>query len=545
MMPGVVSQPVSFSRTQCTKARLLLAVIVAIGVTPAASTQPAPAALSAGELRKIRQQSPLPALRADATNRYATHPEAALLGQQLFFDVRFSGNGKVSCATCHDPQQDFHDGKALAEGISTMTRHTPSLWHVARQRWFFWDGRSDSLWAQALDPIEVPGEMAGSRTRVVRLLRDDAQLRRTYESVFGSLPATLLAPLPDDARPAAPGATDELTAVHDAAWLQLTAAQRRDIDRTFVNAGKAIAAYVRRLERGPSPFDAFVAALVEAPTPNNDLLSPSAQRGLALFNGRANCRSCHGGPLFSDGEFHDTGVAPLNGKQAMDAGRYAGIQRLRKSPFTADGVFSDERNGAAAQRSKSVTQTPQNYGRFKTPSLRNVALTAPYMHQGQLPTLEAVVRFYSTREGALPPAHHAETILQPLHLSDAEVGDLVAFLESLTGTPPDPALLSPLVAGTETKSGAGPKSRSGGSRSDGSGSGGSGSGGSGSDKPRSDEPAPGASGSSTPRPGPAGINAPEPQPDSAAASATNESPAASSESGDSAANPNSADSCSV
>lgn len=447
------------------RSRLVLPLVVMLAISAAAapsvhaqagaaedtSTQQAAAPeWTARQIRRIRRLSPMPPLPADPTNRFADHPGAVALGQALFFDRRLAGPGAgerdLSCAGCHDPRSDFDDGKPIAEAVGTMTRHTPSLWNVGHQRWFFWDGRTDTLWSQPLDPIEAANEMASSRGRVIRLLRDDARLRTQYENIFGGLPPSLLGDdLPADARPV-PG---DATHAHARAWQALTKQQQGDMNRCFANVGKALAAYMRRLDRGNSPFDRFVATLEQpdAPTPH---LSLGAQRGLALFVGRGNCLSCHGGTRLTDDEFHDTGVAPLHETLPADAGRYAGIAALQKNPFRAAGEFSDDRTGAIAKRAQHIKQTPQNYGRFKTPSLRNVALTAPYMHQGQLPTLEAVVRFYSTREGARPPGHHEEQILQPLHLTDREIADLVAFLHSLTGTAPAAALLTPPTASTSS-----------------------------------------------------------------------------------------------
>ncbi len=380
------------------------------------------------EWAKARTHSPLPAPRPSPTNRFADNALAALLGQRLFFDARFSANGSVSCASCHAPDLGFSDGKSLSTGLGRTARHSPSLWNVAQQRWFFWDGRADSLWAQAVQPLENPKEMGFDRVSLARTLRGDATLRTEYEKLFGALPD--VASWPERAAPGDDGS--ELAA----AWQRMGAEEQRAASRVAANFGKALEAFERTLVRGNAPFDRFVAGETTA-------LSESARRGWKLFAGRANCRSCHSGPAFTDGEFHNIGIPPLAGGKSEDPARYAGIELLRADPFNSQGEFSDARAGEDALRLETLERTPQAFGEYRTPSLRNVALTAPYMHEGQLKSLADVVRFYSTLEGATQVGHHQEQVLQPLNLSSDEAADLVAFLESLTGTPSPNAPLAP------------------------------------------------------------------------------------------------------
>lgn len=383
----------------------------AVPADPPAHPTNAPPVFSDEERRKIVQHSPLPPPPADSTNRVADDPAAAALGQALFFDERLSPRGDLSCATCHDPQKGFADGKPLAEGAATGTRNALSLWNVAYNRWYFWDGRADTLWAQATQPIENELELKGSRLHTAELIRADDEYRRRYESLFGPIPA--LAP----GDPAA-------------------------VDLVFVNAAKAIAAYERKLVSRRSPFDVFAEGLAENETEKLSALSPAAQRGLKLFVGSANCRLCHSGPNFTDGEFHTVRVPPRAGGRPDDPGRHRGAELVRADPFNARGVFSDDRAGPAAEKIEFLANTAENWGRFKTPSLRNVALTAPYMHQGQFETIRDVLEYYSTLEEALPPGHHeTETILEPLMLSDRQIADLAAFLESLTDEAIDASLL--------------------------------------------------------------------------------------------------------
>jgi len=386
----------------------------------------------------ILQLSPLGPPPPDPTNRYADDLDAAHLGQYLFFDRRLSADGTLSCASCHDPAKGFADGKPVAEGLGVGRRNTPTIWNVAYQRWFAWDGRFDSLWSQALDPIEGPAELGGSRLQTARVLHDDPQLKVAYEGLFGPLPAlSAVGRFPRRGRPDLANPSD----ADHAAWQSLTDEDRYAVNIVFANVGKAMAAYQRRVLSRRAPFDVFVEGLHTGDANKLRALSPSAQRGLKLFVGAGNCRLCHGGPALTDGEFHNILVPPRGGGPLRDPGRYGAPRLLRSSLFNAGGPFSDDRVGAAAQLVEFLADTPETWGRFKTPALRNVALTAPYMRQGQFETLGDVVRFYATLEGAARVDHHQEQILVPLNLSERQQLDLVAFLESLTDVSIDPALL--------------------------------------------------------------------------------------------------------
>lgn len=385
--------------------RPLAAVALALAVSAAAEDA---VPFSDAEVRRFLQHSPLPPPPANETNAYADDPRAAHLGQALFFDHRLSKDGTVACATCHEPEKSFTDGRALSRGIGEGRRHTPTLWNVAYNRWLFWDGRADSLWAQALQPMEDPVEMAGSREAIVAAVRSDDRLRAAYEAVFGPLPGA--------------------------------GAARPEVSRAFANLGKALEAYERRLVSRRAPFDVFVEGWREDDAAKRSALSPSALRGLKLFVGRGNCRSCHTGPAFTDGEFHAVAL-PRAG--AADPGRLEGIDRVLRDEFGAGGAFSDRTDGPRAQHVKFLTRAPHALGQFKTPTLRNVARTAPYMHDGQLASLRDVLAHYSRLENAPPAGPHQETILQPLSLTPEETDDLLAFLDALTDTSLAPALLRP------------------------------------------------------------------------------------------------------
>ncbi len=385
--------------------------------------------LSQTERDRIFRHSPLPPPPPDKTNRWADNPTAARLGQFLFFDTRLSGNGEISCATCHDPEKGFSDGRTLARGVGEVPRHSPTIWNVAYQRWFFWDGRTDSLWAQAVQPLESAVEMNGSRLQSVHLIRNDPELRQAYEKVFGLLPVLSdQSRFPAKAKPIPGNPADPL----HLAWTAMSSEDRQSINLIFSRINKAIAAYERLILSRNAPFDKFVIRLRDGdPLTENDF-TVAALKGLRLFVGKANCRLCHSGPNFSDGEFHNVGVPPLKGGFPRDSGRYAGIKKLLADPFRANGAFSDEPQGVAAMRTGTLVNYPDNWGRFRTPSLRNVAATPPYMHQGQYDSLQQILEHYSTLKDAVQMDHHQEQILKPLNLTDEEISDIIVFLKSLT-----------------------------------------------------------------------------------------------------------------
>ncbi len=398
----------------------------------AAGAADAPVRFTERERALIQTLSPPQPARKDSTNAVDANPSAASLGQTLFFDARLSADGRFSCASCHDPTRGWSDDKPVATAAGPGIRNTPSLWNVASNRWFFWDGRADSLWSQALKPIERDLEMNGSRLQAAHLIADDAHLRSGYEKVFGALPD--LSDAKRFPRTGGPGAND---AERQSRWWEMDADDRQTISRIFANIGKAIAAFEATLKSGPAPFDRFVADL-RVPTAESAALSPSAQRGLRIFIGKGNCMLCHSGPLFTNMEFHDTRVQQRD-PTAPDAGRLLAMASLAEDEFVAAGPFSDDVTGIRAQQLLYLDAQAGSRGHFKTPGLRNVALTAPYMHAGQLATLRDVVQHYNKLEDAAEPADpaHVEALIKPLGLSDGEVDDVVAFLQSLTGEPPN------------------------------------------------------------------------------------------------------------
>ncbi len=417
--------------------------LVAVFATPAS------AQLTDKEKRLLPTLSPLPALPASPTNRYADNADAARFGQKLFFDERLSRDGTMSCATCHQPDLGWGDGKALAEGFEKLAKHSPSILHSGYQRWFFWDGRADSLWAQVQYPLEHPAEMDFTRTGLVGLLATDADYREEYEALFGPLPTNAddTAFFPERARPPLPkpkqpfqaAPTEEQLAKQDpayAAWFAMSEENQKAATLVLANCGKAIAAFERKLVTGPSRFDEFAAQLAKGE--EGTALTEAEQRGYQLFVGKGSCVNCHFSPMLSGGEFHNVGLE-IGPDQPFDSGRPDGINTVRIDPMNGRGEYSDARDWDTNIKIRYLSYNKHTYGAYKTPTLRNVELTAPYMHDGRFATLREVIEFYRDLPG-LPPVGHREETLLPVDFTDEEMDNLEAFLRSLTGTPVDEAL---------------------------------------------------------------------------------------------------------
>jgi len=371
------------------------------------------------EMLRSLSISTLEPLGADASNRYAQDDRAAALGRELFFDTRLSGNGKVACATCHIPAQEFQDGKPLANGVGTTNRRTMPIAGTAHSAWQFWDGRADSQWAQALGPLESAVEHGGSRTQYAHVMAE--QYAREYEAVFGPLPDMDGVP-----RRAGPVADSSIRA----AWAEIPSARQDAVSRVYANIGKAIAAYERRIEYGPSRFDRYVEAeLAGRPHSADDAFTPEEEAGLRIFIGKGSCTNCHNGALLTDSHFHNTGIPVSALVAAVDSGRATGARQAVAGEFSCTSKFSDAKAGECEELEFAVTEGDELVRAYKPPSLRNVAERAPYMHAGQLATLEQAVAHYSSAPAS--PSGHTE--LKPLHLSQSEQRELVAFLRTLSG----------------------------------------------------------------------------------------------------------------
>jgi cytochrome c peroxidase len=386
-----------------------------------------PRAWTAAERATLRSLSlaSLGALPTDPSNHVADDPRAAALGQALFFDTRLSGNGKVSCATCHDPAKEFQDGLPLAQGVGTTARRTMPVAGTAHGAWFFWDGRADSQWAQALGPLESAVEHGGNRTQYTHVLA--AHYRPAYEAVFGPMPR--LDGLPPHAGPVADTAWR-------GAWGRIPPARQDDISRVYANIGKAIAAYERRVAFAPTRFDRYVdAELAGRPHSPESSLSDDEEAGLRLFVGKANCVNCHNGPRLTDDHFHNTGVPLPATALPFDSGRAVGVRQALAGEFNCTSRYSDAKPDDCGELQFATTEGEELVRAYKTPSLRGVAERAPYMHAGQFATLAEVVAHYDRAPRA--PAGHSE--LKPLHLTRDERRQIEAFLRTLSAPPTAPA----------------------------------------------------------------------------------------------------------
>ncbi len=380
----------------------------------------------------------LPPAPRDASNAVEAMPAAAALGKRLFADVRFSRNQAVACATCHAPELQFQDGLPVGKGVGTGSRRTMPIAGAAHGPWFFWDGRKDSLWAQALGPLEDGVEHGSNRTRIAKLLQTHYQPE--YEALFGPMPD--LTDLADDAGP-------QGSSAERGAWQDMDPARRQDVSRVFARLGKAIAAYERTLAPGESRFDRYARAVVARDPLGQQALSPQEVNGLRLFLGPGQCATCHNGPLFTDQHFHNTGVPPRNPLQP-DRGRAAATAKVLHDEFNCLGPFSDAAKDDCQELRFIVSDDPALEGAFKTPSLRHIALRAPYMHAGQFASLEEVVAHYVES----PPAAlgHSELVHEAtgvsagvsagkrgmghaerkrIRLSESEARDVAAFLRTL------------------------------------------------------------------------------------------------------------------
>lgn len=362
--------------------------------------------------------SSLPALAPDASNAVADNADAVIMGNRLFFDTRLSANGEVSCAICHQPDINFTDGRQKGRGVGTSKRNTRGIVGVAYSPWLYWDGRRDSLWAQALSPMEDPNEHASNRMHIVRLVTEESAYRTLYQQLFGAAPDfSDRDRFPANAAP---------FGQYEATWRDMSHADRELVNVAFANLGKAIAAYERTLLPEETRFDRYVEAVVAGDLElQGQLLSKQEILGLQLFVGKARCTECHNGPLFTNNEFHNTGVISFP-QELPDRGRIDGVREVQLNEFNCLGEYSDDPLRSCPELS-FVRTGVELIGATRTPTLRGISLTAPYMHQGQLATLSDVMTHYNRAVDAMIGHNEAE----PLSLTWPELDRLEAFLLTL------------------------------------------------------------------------------------------------------------------
>ena len=378
--------------------------------------------LSPKEIRQILTLGPWPpAPVPDPSNRVSGQPKAIELGRRLFADTRLSAVGYVSCVTCHQPDRAFTDLKARAHGLADLPRNTPTLVNLRQQQSFGWDGASDSLWMASIRPLLDSREFDSNPATVARLFARDPELAACYHSVFKT------SPLPSRSSSS-------------------SSSRLGDDERTLVNVGKALAAFQETFVTERTTFDAFRDSLA-APAVNgasgpSAAYPAAAQRGLKLFVGQGGCITCHQGPNFSDEKFHrvlrdDPG--PTSAIMPPDAGRLAGAISVVHNPFNLAGAHNDDPKRA----SRLATPRPLPHeglrGQFRTPSLRNVKSTPPYMHDGRIDSLRDAVMHGINPDpqlngagGASGAVNSATSASASLPLSSQQVDDVLAFLATLT-----------------------------------------------------------------------------------------------------------------
>lgn len=361
----------------------------------------------------IDRLAPLP---ADPTNAVADEPRAAALGATLFNDTSFSRDGRVACGTCHVAEKQFQDQLPLGVGVGVTNRRTMPLTGVAWSPWLFWDGRKDSLWSQALGPVESQVEHGVTRVFVARRIAE--AYRPRYESLFG--------PMPDlSATPASAGPFG--TNAEKAAWTSMSEADREAVNRVYANFGKAIAAFERSLVFPETRFDRYAKALASGrPMTAEAALEADELEGFKLFVSKGRCINCHNGPRFTDDHFHNTGIPPAD-DLPDDTGRADGAKLVAADEFNCLGRYSDGKESDCGELKFMVRQGEELVRAFKTPSLRGVAGRPPYMHAGQIGSLEAALQHYS----AAPPAPAGHSELEAANFTTEEKAALIAFLKTL------------------------------------------------------------------------------------------------------------------
>jgi cytochrome c peroxidase len=358
-----------------------------------------PLALAPGEAPPLIKQGPLAEPRSldqvglpKVLTEYVISPTTltparVALGEKLFFEPRLSGDGTVACATCHDPDRAFTDGRPLSVGIRGRVgqRNSPTILNALYNKHQFWDGRVDTLEQQAALPIANPFEMGSASI-------DDAVSRIANDKDY---------------------------------QIQFVQAFGQDVNEESMLS--AIAAYERTLVSFDSPFDHFIAGEAKA-------ISDSAKRGWELFNTKARCQLCHAltdnqrdAALFMDNDFHNIGIGIIRHRVAPLA-QQAEHELAHGHPADVDTAAITSEMSVLGRF--LVTRKQSDIASFKTPGLRNVLVTGPYFHDGSMQTLWDVLDHYNKGDGITDP--WLDKDMQPLALSESEIDDVVAFLASLT-----------------------------------------------------------------------------------------------------------------
>ena len=436
-----------------------------------------------GKIRPIRQAIPKPNLIKLAQSMDASHllkintnKTLAGFGAKLFFDREFSSNHQVSCASCHKPELSFTDGLTVAQGVATTKRNTPTLINVHLNQWQFWDGRAHSLVTQAWGPIEDPREHGINRGRVGQILF--RKYKKDYKTLFGSFPKELgdflsksnahamptvsIGTVPSEIASYALGTMsnfpEQTSIMQEAAdrelspniwfgkkflskqpqpqgWLDtyegLSPELQSDLDQLFFNFGLALEAFQQTIVSNQSPFDSFLIKLNDSTSileSYNKDFGPEEWQGFKVF-AESGCSNCHLGANFSDQQFHNIGL-PYNG--TLDLGRAAGLAQLVVDPVTCDSIEPFDREACKELKYLDMTSI-ETLAAFKTPTLRNLKTTAPYMHDGRFSDLDEVLNHYESKDVEPALGHRSESIPQ-LEWTEKDRAHLKAFLNSLNST---------------------------------------------------------------------------------------------------------------
>jgi len=489
------------------------------------------------DLARVEALSGMPtAAPPDSSNRFATDPGAITLGKSFYFDTRFSGpstvldalnrpmpfgrapagqNAGVACISCHTAGHAGADPASAPGNVSVGAGWTYNNGLTTFNSAFYdlhlWNGRIDSLWAQAVADNENGLTTNGNRLHTAWLISD--LYGAAYQAVFTDTPLPMSGlSSAVQASVGADGQCTQAAGVCPAGCRQVTSTStgnlgcwpqfplqgkpgkvagcqsgdagepfgdaydcmapedQKAVTQVLVNFGKAIGAYEGTLILGASPFDRWAADLAAGNGDSSTQISDDAKAGAKLFVGKAGCSDCHGTPLLSDDKFHNVGVgqigqgvpkvedcaagtvcdcAPVSSthtggpKNCLPWGARDGIQKLQANGFRRDSAWSDDPTGVAATApyvTADLSTIPQ--GAYRTPSLRNVSLTAPYMHDGSIATLADVVWHYNQAIADQDTPGDPAASYKPLYLDDDEQAQLVSFLESLTCDPPPADVLA-------------------------------------------------------------------------------------------------------
>lgn len=321
-----------------------------------------------------RALAPLPSLAK------APNPRQVELGKLLFFDKRLGGDATIGCSSCHGPAKGWADGLALSAAYpgALYFRNTPTVVNAVHGKYMYWDGRlpASDLPTLVRDHIAEAHFLQADGRLLIERMRQIPEYERMFASAFGGEP-------------------------------------------TYGKILKSVTAFLQTLRSKQVPFDRYLRG-------NRSAISGEAKRGLALFEGKANCIQCHDGPMLSDGGFHNLGL-PANPAIFQEPLRHITFRRFYKTLGVSEYAGLREDIGRYA-----ITKEDADRGKFRTPTLREVSVTAPYMHDGSLASLEEVVEFYDQGGG---PGEGKDPLLVPLGLDTREKKDLVEFMETLAGSP--------------------------------------------------------------------------------------------------------------